>query len=120
MLKQFKCLRILKIFRNIYGLLRRIDVLFSKSINTSRYFYTKQFGSSSPSFNSAYQQTPRGHNHGSVTHTSCAQGHVHQCLDIIGPSVPTPDGNHVHEWDFHTTMDAGHRHHVTGPDMPAQ
>ena len=91
------------------------------------------------------------HNHGSVTHTSMEDGHVHQCLDVTGPAVITgtshvhhssgwvvyEDGHahyyksvsgpsisvgknyHVHNWDFYTTVDDGHHHRVTGPDMPA-
>ncbi|MCO5387396.1 YmaF family protein [Desulfosporosinus sp.] len=59
------------------------------------------------------------HNHGSVTHTSCDHGHSHQCLDVSGPSLPISNNFHVHDWDFYTSVDDGHRHHISGPDMPA-
>lgn len=36
------------------------------------------------------------HNHGSVDYTSVADGHVHQCLDITSPSIPSEDGSHIH------------------------
>ena len=46
-------------------------------------------------------------------------GHAHYYKAVSGPSIAMPNNYHVHEWDFYTTLDDGHRHHVSGPDMPA-
>lgn len=61
------------------------------------------------------------HNHGSVTHTSCDQGHSHQCLDITGPPVPTSDGGHVHASESWVMFEHGHVHYykaISGPSLP--
>jgi hypothetical protein len=74
-----------------------------------------------------------GHTHGSVDYTSVDYGHVHQCLDVTSPAIPTQDGSHiqstegyvmfenghVHYYDFYTTTDQGHRHRIQGVDMSA-
>jgi hypothetical protein len=35
------------------------------------------------------------HNHGSVDYTSVEAGHVHQCLDVTSPPIPTNDQSHI-------------------------
>jgi hypothetical protein len=87
------------------------------------------------------------HNHGSVDYTSVDDRHVHQCLDVSSPAIPTKDGSHihytegyvlfedghthsykaysgrngmhVHYYDFYTTENNGHRHRIRGVDQPA-
>ncbi len=45
--------------------------------------------------------------------------HSHYYKSCSGPSLPLPNGWHVYDWDFYTTINDGHRHHVSGPNMPA-
>jgi len=68
-----------------------------------------------------YNQNSLDHNHGSVTHTSCNHGHAHQCLDITGPAVPSPDGGHVHHSESWVMYEHGHSHYyrsISGPSLP--
>ncbi len=54
------------------------------------------------------------HNHGSVDYTSINHitgNHVHQCLDISGPSIPTEDGSHIHESEGYVLFENGHYHY---------
>jgi hypothetical protein len=61
-----------------------------------------------------------GHVHHSESWVMYEDGHTHYYKAVSGPSMPTPNGGyHVHNWDFYTTVEGGHRHRVTGPDMPA-
>jgi hypothetical protein len=60
-----------------------------------------------------------GQNHGSVDYTSVADGHVHYTEGYSGPAIPVGNGMHVHYYDFQTTTNDDHTHHVQGVDMPA-
>lgn len=60
------------------------------------------------------------HNHGSVTHTSCDYGHAHQCLDVVGPAVATPNGGHIHHSEGWVMYEDGHSHYykaISGPSL---
>ncbi len=46
-------------------------------------------------------------------------GHTHHYKAYSGPAIPVGSGMHVHYYDFYTTEDNGHRHHVKGVDHPA-
>jgi hypothetical protein len=46
-------------------------------------------------------------------------GHNHHYKACSGPAIPVGDGMHVHYYDFYTSEDYNHRHHVAGVDMPA-
>ena len=54
-----------------------------------------------------------------LTHTSCAKAHVHQCLDVTGPAVPTPDGSHVHHSESWVLYEHGHSHYYKSVSGPA-
>ena len=61
------------------------------------------------------------HNHGSVSHTSCEQGHSHQCLDVSSPEIPIADANHVHNSEGWVLYEYGHAHYykaTSGPSIP--
>ena len=51
------------------------------------------------------------HNRGSVDYTSVAQGHVHQCLDITGPPIPSQEGSHIHQTEGYVLFENGHHHY---------
>lgn len=62
-----------------------------------------------------------GHTHGSVDYTGMADGHVHQCLDVTHPAIPTPDGSHIHYTEGYVVFEDGHTHHYrafSGPAIP--
>ncbi|RST74301.1 hypothetical protein D4T97_011560 [Siminovitchia acidinfaciens] len=62
-----------------------------------------------------------GHNHGSVDYTSVNDGHVHQCLDVTSPAIPTKEGSHVHYVEGYVLFEDGHTHHYkaySGPAIP--
>jgi len=61
------------------------------------------------------------HNHGSVDYTSVASGHVHQCLDVTSPPIPSEDGSHIHYTEGYVVFEDGHNHHYkaySGPAIP--
>lgn len=61
------------------------------------------------------------HNHGSVDYTSVADGHVHQCLDITPPPIPSEDGSHIHSTEGYVLFEDGHTHYYkaySGPAIP--
>ena len=61
------------------------------------------------------------HNHGSVDYTSVADGHVHQCLDVTSPPIPSEDGSHVHYTKGYVLFEDGHTHYYeaySGPAIP--
>lgn len=64
-------------------------------------------------------RTAESHVHRSAGWVLYESGHAHYYKAVSGPSLPLPNGEHVHYWDFYTTMDDGHRHRVKGTDMPA-
>lgn len=100
-----------------------------------------------------YNQSPLNHNHGSVTHTSCAsldmyinawilpdqlcppqmapmftirKARLCTSMDILTITSPVQGRHYLCQtggmytnWDFYTTINDGHCHHVSGPDMPA-
>jgi hypothetical protein len=63
--------------------------------------------------------TGESHVHNSENWVVYEYGHAHYYQATSGPSIPTANGWHVHYWDFYTTVNNGHRHHVHGLDMPA-
>ncbi|MBB5323076.1 3D (Asp-Asp-Asp) domain-containing protein [Anoxybacillus tepidamans] len=61
------------------------------------------------------------HNHGSVDYTSVEGGHVHQCLDVTSPPIPTEDGSHIHYIGGYVLYEDGHTHYYraySGPVIP--
>lgn len=61
------------------------------------------------------------HNHGSVDYTGVSSGHVHQCLDVTSPPIPTQDGGHIHYTEGYVLFEDGHTHHYraySGPAIP--
>ncbi|MDF2607872.1 MAG: hypothetical protein K0S34_2068 [Bacillales bacterium] len=62
------------------------------------------------------------HNHGSVSYTSVDDGHVHQCLDVSSPPMPSQDGSsHIHYTEGYVLFDDGHNHYYqaySGPAIP--
>jgi hypothetical protein len=43
-------------------------------------------------------------------------GHTHHYKAYSGPAIPVGNGMHVHYYDFYTTENDQHRHHVKGVD----
>jgi hypothetical protein len=68
--------------------------------------------------NDAYHGLVPWHTHGSVDYTSVADGHVHQCLDVTHPGIPTPDGSHVHYTEGYVMFEDGHTHHYRAYSSP--
>lgn len=61
------------------------------------------------------------HNHGSVDYTSLVDGHVHQCLDVTYPPIPSEDGSHIHYTEGYVLFEDGHNHYYkawSGPAIP--
>lgn len=61
------------------------------------------------------------HNHGSVDYTSYEDGHVHQCLDVTHPPIPSENGTHVHYVEGYVLFEDGHNHYYkacSGPAIP--
>ncbi len=62
------------------------------------------------------------HNHGSVDYTSVEAGHVHQCLDVSSPPIPTQDNSsHIHYTEGYVVFENGHTHYYkaySGPAIP--
>ncbi|PEB61921.1 hypothetical protein COM86_21790 [Priestia megaterium] len=46
-------------------------------------------------------------------------GHTHYYKSYSGPAIPVGNGMHVHYYDFYTTENDRHRHHIKGGDHPA-
>lgn|GEM_PF-1115605 len=59
------------------------------------------------------------HVHRSEGYVLYEYGHAHYYSALSGPSIPLKNGWHVHNWYFYTSLDNGHRHRVSGVDMPA-
>lgn len=61
------------------------------------------------------------HTHGTVDYTSVNDGHVHQCLDVTSPPIPSQDGTHIHYSEGYVVFENGHNHHYqaySGPAIP--
>jgi hypothetical protein len=46
-------------------------------------------------------------------------GHYYRYEAWSGPAEPSGNTEHVHAYDFYTTVNNGHQHHFTGTDSPA-